>query len=530
MSPARFMRHRPSRRFYLPPSVCLAAFFLCCLFGAGCGHKAPMGGSTAPPPFNTGQGEGNLVSSSVVTTFSTATTSSQTGLDTFFSNVICPPNLTEQDCDANKSNLDTAQFGNFEIASDPIANNPAGVQSIDAVKLDYTSINVNGAPVTVSGGVDVPKIAPSTVRGIILYFHGTTVERENVPSRFTQTTDAGGYKDGTLLAALWASQGYVVVMPDYIGLGDDTGEPHPYVAYPSTNAQSGLAMMLAAKQVLAKYQITGTLPLFLTGYSEGGAYALEAGNLMQQNAEYAKELNVQLKKAVPLSGFFDLSGTGVSYLFDNISLTGSNQWHTYNPLTSILSKPYLSAYLMLSFSHYSGTAAPDILSSSFYNGPCPVGASICGNLYDTYFTAPQSSGYDDIVLAAADASATFAGYALSSNAVTPLLTSSYATALENKDTSNPLYKQLVQADTYHFTPSFPVALVSLEQDSVVTRVNTDVAYQYFEQQNSKGSYQEILIPNGSFLVHGILADEGIDHLTERPFMDVLILNQINTTP
>lgn len=512
--------------------VATLALLCMCLLTAGCGSTVSLGNS-APPPFDTGNGEGHLVSSVLVTTFSTANTASQTGLDTFYSNLVCPSGLRQQGCASNKANLDTAEFGNFNLASDPIANNPAGVKQIDALKLDYTAINVDGHPVTVSGGLAVPKIGPSAIRGIVLYFHGTTTEREHVPSRFTPTTDPANYKDGTLLAALWASQGYVVVMPDYIGLGDDTTHPHPYVVYPVHNAQSGLAMVLAVRQVLANdYQITASLPLFITGYSEGGAYSLEAAHLMQMNPGYAQTLNVQLKKEVPLSGFFDLSGTGVKYLFDNIS-NSNNPWYSYSPSISIASKPYLSAYLALSFSYYSGIDATDILAPKFYNDSCSKNQSNCGNLFKTYFVAKQYPGYDDVVLGDADYHATSVGYGANppdySNAITPLLTPDYATALQNHDTTNPLYQQLVLADTYQFTPNFPVTLVSLQQDSVVTRVNTDVAYQYFEQKNAKGPYQEDLIPNTDFFIPGIFVDGNIDHLSEMPFLAVLILNQFNTT-
>ena len=67
------------------------------------------------------------------------------------------------------------------------------------------------------------------------------------------------------LAAVWASRGYVVVMPDYIGSGDDTSEPHPYVVYPNVNAESGLAMVKAARSLLSgSYKVTASLPLFIT--------------------------------------------------------------------------------------------------------------------------------------------------------------------------------------------------------------------------------------------------------------------------
>ncbi len=49
------------------------------------------------------------------------------------------------------------------------------------------------------------------------------------------------------------------------------------------------------------------------------------------------------------------------------------------------------------------------------------------------------------------------------NAITPLLTQTYADALMQKDTNNPLYQQLVAGDIYPFVPAVPVTLVSLSQ-------------------------------------------------------------------
>lgn len=515
----------PGQRLWYPLSCIVLAALL-----AGCGSSKPTLGAPGQPPFDSAGGEGTLVSEQPVITFSTGTTPTQTGLDTFYSQTICPSTLTAQNCAANQANLNTAEFGNFDLAANPIANNAAGVKLVDAIKVDYTAINVDQTPVKVSGGLAVPEIAPSAIKGIILYFHGTTVQRTNVPSNFTPTTSAT-YTDGTLLAAVWASQGYIVVMPDYIGLGDDTTHIHPYVVYPAQNAQTGFAMLKAVQTVLSsKYQITGNLPLYITGYSEGGAYALEAGHLMQTNPQYASTLNVTLKDVVPLSGFFDLSGTGVPYLFYNMDPSApSNPYYAYSPLTSIASKPYLSAYLTLSFANYANIAPTTILSGSFYTFPCSNGSN-CRTLDNLYFTDPQTSGYDTVVISIADTQAEIAGWGVfTNNSVAPLLTQSYSTALQNKDTTNPLYQQLVNADTYTFTPTFPVTLLSLQQDSVVTRVNSDVAYAYFTQQNAKGPYQELLVPNSDFMVSDgeYLPNAGVDHLTEVPFMSILILNQFN---
>ena len=470
-------------------------FLLLSVIGAGCGSSGgspgtSLGGSSAPP-FNTAKGEGGLVSNQLVMNYSTGSSQSQTGLDVFYSQTVCPSSgLSQQQCATNKANLNTAEFGNFDLAADPIANNSLGIKTVDAVKIDYTAINIDQTAVTVSGGIAIPELAPASLKGMILYFHGTTAQRTHVPSNFTATTDAT-YTDGILLAAVWASQGYVVVMPDYIGLGDDTAHPHPYVAYPAQNAQSGLAMVKAARSFLASsYKIAGNLPLYVTGYSEGGAYALEAAHLMQNNTGYASDLNVQLRTVVPLSGFFDLSGTGLSYLFDNMDINqNNNQWHSPDPALSIGSKPFLSAYLVLSFANYSSIAPTDMLNTYFYNYTCAANVTNCGNLDGLYFTNPQSSNYDLTVISISTAQAENTGKwgFFSDNSIAALLTPAYATALMQKDTSNPLYQQVASADTCRFVPNFPLTLVSLEQDSIVTRVNSDVAFAYFMQQNLKGN-------------------------------------------
>jgi hypothetical protein len=292
-------------------------------------------------------------------------------------------------------------------------------------------------------------------------------------------------------------------------------------------------MVQAARTFLASsYKITGTLPLYITGYSEGGAYALQAAHMMQSNPNYASQLNVQLKAAVPLSGFFDLSGTGLSYLFYNMDPSQTpNEWYSLEPTIAIASKPFLSAYLTLSFANYSNIAPTAILSNSFYSYPCSNDPTNC-NLDDLYFTNPQFSGYDTAVLTIADSQAEIAGWGVfTNNSIAQFMTQSYATALRNKDTSNPLYQQVVSADTYGFVPNFPVTLVSLQQDSVVTRVNSDVAYAYFMQNNPHGSYQEDLVPNTDFMVSNgeYLPASEVDHTSELPFLSVLMLNQFNTT-
>jgi hypothetical protein len=493
------------------------------------GGNSGSGGSSNSAPFQTGKGEGkpSKTETATLTSYSTGTSPGQIALDAYYLATICPSALSQMECAQNEQSLNTTDFGNFDVSADPIANNPLGIRAVDAAKLVYGAVNVDGAPVIVSGGLVIPELAPAAIKGIILYFHGTTIQRTNVPSNFITATNPNGNYEGILLAALWAAQGYVVVMPDYIGLGIDTADPHPYVAYPAVNAQSGLAMVKAARSYLST-MLPGRQPLYITGYSEGGAYALEAAGLMQNNSGYASALNVNLKVAVPISGVFDLTGTMVPYLFDNISAS-NNPWLSLDPTTSALSKPYLSANLALSFASYFDVSPTAIMVDAFYN--CPPNSPSCGtsnNLDGLYYQANISDALAVITVAG---QATNTAWTPTNNSVEPLLTTTYAQQLMQGDKNNPLYALLLSADTYLFTPNFPLALVSLQMDSVVTPINTKVAFTYITGKNPSGPYQEFLVDNNNFVVPGLLfGTDPVDHLTEVPFLAVLALNQFKLNP
>ena len=501
---------------------------------SACGGSS-SGTSGGPAPFDTAKGEGVLDSSSSVTSYATggsgagpADDSTVPPLNAYYLATICPSALSQAQCTQNQTNLDTPAFGNFNLGTDPIGNNPLGITSISALKITYGAINVNGAPVTVSGGVVVPQT--DAFKGIILYFHGTVAQRSNVPSNFLTDSNPNGNSNGPLLAATWASQGYIVVMPDYIGLGDDTANPHPYVLYPRVNAQSGLAMVKAVQQ--AHFSHKFHMPLYITGYSEGGAYALEAGRLMQGNPRYASALGASLKDVSPFSGVYDVSGSELPFLLANITAADkqSPPWFPEDPTTTLIAKPYVSADLALSFSHYQNIAATDIVAGAFYNCTsanlpmCGTSGTLDGLFY-------QSTISEISIITTAFSQATQTDYSGSNNSVTPLLTSTYANALSNQDLSNPLYAAIVEANTYPFTPKFPLALLSLQMDSVVTRVNTDVAFSYMIDKNPKGPYQEILVDNNDFITPGLLFGTApVDHLGELPFMAIAALNQFNVHP
>lgn len=128
-------------------------------------------------------------------------------------------------------------------------------------RIHYYTTAPDGTLTTASGLVAMPDDPVSSV-GIVSYTHGTRVLRDDVPSRNNE-------KNAIYLAVFGSSGGYMVVMPDYLGLGDSTLPLHPYVQA-ETLASASIDMLIAAKEMAAKADYPLNDKLFLAGYSEGG--------------------------------------------------------------------------------------------------------------------------------------------------------------------------------------------------------------------------------------------------------------------
>ena len=147
---------------------------------------------------------------------------------------------------------------------------------------------------------------------VIAFQHGTQIYWASAPSRYNPnplsilaSPDIWGafqnYVECTT-AALMASAGYIVVMPDYPGYGDSRA-PHPYVHL--SLGESVLLMLNRAKAVLSS-PFASAHPngkIFLTGYSEGGFVTMAAAKALQGK--------MPVVAAVPCAGSYDLAGAMV---------------------------------------------------------------------------------------------------------------------------------------------------------------------------------------------------------------------------
>lgn len=133
---------------------------------------------------------------------------------------------------------------------------------IRAYRLEYTTTNSDGTKINASGVVIVPTDAGKAVP-LLSMQHGTIQNDADAPSYFGRGSEA------YMLGSLFASHGYIISAPDYVGYGASKDVPHPY-EHRSSLATASLDMLRATREFVRENQIGWDDRLFLAGYSEGG--------------------------------------------------------------------------------------------------------------------------------------------------------------------------------------------------------------------------------------------------------------------
>lgn len=136
--------------------------------------------------------------------------------------------------------------------------------AVKAYAVEYYTPYVDGRLVIASGLVCVP--TPLTgAYPVISYLHGTALKNDEVPSYPDRCGEA------MLIIALFASHGYVAVMPDYIGQGRATNNAvrHPYLDTAVT-ATTIADMFKAVAELSRLLPVQLNAKLFICGLSQGG--------------------------------------------------------------------------------------------------------------------------------------------------------------------------------------------------------------------------------------------------------------------
>jgi pimeloyl-ACP methyl ester carboxylesterase len=142
-------------------------------------------------------------------------------------------------------------------------------------RVDYRSVipELHREPIEASGLLAIPLVPGAHALPVLSYQHGTVFGRYQVPSYAFSRANPSGYPqysgafEARLIVAQYAGQGYVVMAPDYFGLGD-SNQPEAYTLKASEQ-QACIDLYRAATAFLARRGI-GESRLFLGGWSQGG--------------------------------------------------------------------------------------------------------------------------------------------------------------------------------------------------------------------------------------------------------------------
>ncbi|MBL8311257.1 MAG: prolyl oligopeptidase family serine peptidase [Burkholderiales bacterium] len=325
--------------------------------------------------------------------------------------------------------------------------------------MEYNTVGAKGEATNATGGIMVPQgtdAACTGARPVLLYAHGTTVDKA-----YNNASPSSG--EGSLLAAVYAAQGFIVVTSNFAGYDASRLPYHPYL---NAEQQSNdmVDAMRAARAAFPKIGATASDKLFLSGYSQGGHVSMATHKAMQST--YANEFKVTASGN--MSGPYSMTNTvrtvfggGVNAgatIFAPLLFTSWQQ--SYGNLYSSPSDVYESPY-----ASYVETLLP--------------GAQSITQLYTTGKLPTKLFATGALVTGDPSMDALFANGIGTPN----LIKQSYRTAVLSTPT-HPVWAAAAKNDLLSWTPARPVALCFGAQDPTVFATNSSDAATYFA---SKGA-------------------------------------------
>ena len=191
---------------------------------------------------------------------------------------------------------------------------PSLTCSVTIYQLQYETVGGAGEATTASGALMVPSGTGASCQGqrpVVLYAHGTNTSKTFNIADLTNSNNS----EGLLLAALFASQGYIVVAPNYAGYDSSSLGYHPYLNA-DQQSKDMIDSLAAAHTAFATAKATDNGKLFVTGYSQGGFVAMATHRAMQT-------AGTAVTAAAPMSGPYALSAFGDAIFMGEVNLSAT---------------------------------------------------------------------------------------------------------------------------------------------------------------------------------------------------------------
>ena len=378
-----------------------------------------------------------------------------------------------------------------ELTADPLGKlllqlTFSPVCTVTVYHLEYQTVGGAGEATTASAALMVPSGSNLSCQGthpVVMYAHGT-----NTTKSFNMAALAGN-SEALLMAAVFASQGYIVVAPNYAGYDTSTLGYHPYLNA-DQQSKDMIDALAAAQSAFKTESASSNGKLFITGYSQGGFVAMATQRAMQT-------AGTTVTAAAPMSGPYALAAFGDA-IFEgevntsgppNLNLVVTSYQHSYSNVYSSPTDVYETQYAQ---------TADELLPSS-------VGISTVysqGQLPRTalFNSTPPSSSYAAMTPATTPANLAkiFAQGFGTNNLVTNAYRLSYlqdagtnpdggfptaTTGVPAAAPANALRQDLKTNDLRNWTPTAPVLLCGGDSDPTVFYFNTQLMQTYWTAIN-----------------------------------------------
>ena len=354
--------------------------------------------------------------------------------------------------------------------------------AITVYHMEYETVGGAGEATTASGALMVPSGSSAGCQGahpVVEYAHGTNA------SKTFNMANLPGTSEALLMAAVFASQGYIVVAPNYAGYDTSTLPYHPYL----NASQQSKDMIDALAAARSAYTTAGTSEngkVFVTGYSQGGHVAMATHAAMQA-------AGMTVTAAAPMSGPYALAAFGDAIFEGEVNTSGplnmdlvvTSYQHSYGNIYSAPTDIYETAYAATADELLPSATA---ISTIYANGQLPENA--------LFNSMSPSSAYDGYTPATtpANLAAVFAlGFGTND-----LVNNTYRSTYLQDATTNPdggfpttttgvpaaspavgLRQDLKTNDLRNWAPAAPVFLCGGDSDPTVFYFNTQLMQAYW---------------------------------------------------
>lgn len=173
----------------------------------------------------------------------------------------------------------------------------------------YPTRAADGRTVSASGLIALPSSRQQ--KGIVSWQHGTNTFRPESISK-------PSVPEGVGLGGLFAGDGYIMVAPDYIGLGVST-EQQLYYDWPSLTS-TALDLIAIAARLQRRLAPSSPEELYLAGFSEGAGLTLA----LQRRIESRNTSGLELKRVAAVAGAYDPLRLSFGYTIAANSPAGKN--------------------------------------------------------------------------------------------------------------------------------------------------------------------------------------------------------------